>query len=184
MTDRERDPAEFGKRLQAAIDERHWSEREMARQSGVNQQTVANMLAGRKANKPDEPYRPTKANIIKIASALGEPSTAWLRLAGYHVPDQSYDQPSPDTVEKLVGKIPSLDRATVEALAVLVDRILRDRGYIAADAPRPEPVQSGVPEPARDGVESLPGSGPVGAPLVHEPSADQRRRSSIDNRRS
>lgn len=165
MTDGERDPAEwiFGTRLQAEMKRRGWSARELARRAkelsseGVSPQTVANMLVGHKANKPDESWRPTQTTVRAVAAALEQPPDDWLRMAGYHVPRRSVTDA--ESAARLAGKIVRIDPDDASALERLVDSLLRSRGWIAADAPVPGPgsgveVRRGVTEPGNVAGES------------------------------
>lgn len=155
MTDGERDPAEwiFGIRLQAEMDNRGWSARELARRAkelspdekGASAQTVANMLVGHKAGKPDEPWRPTQTTIRAIAAALEDSPDEWLRMAGYHVPQRPTTDP--DAAVRLAGKIVRIDPGDATALERLVDSLLRSRGWIAADAPGPGPGAGAASQP-------------------------------------
>jgi phage repressor protein C with HTH and peptisase S24 domain len=98
----------IGKRLAAILQERDWSEGELARRSGVSQPTIHRIITG-------ESHDPRQSNVEKIAKALGK-TAHWLRHGGpedHAVQEQlaSYEQhvePGPDIVTpfrpiKIVG---------------------------------------------------------------------------------
>ncbi len=63
-----------------------WSQRELARQSGVSQTLISQTLSGE--------VTPSADFCIKIAQALGEPPEKVLRLAGILPPSASEDDPT------------------------------------------------------------------------------------------
>ena len=60
--------------LTKELKKRHWSQRELARQSGVSQPLVSQMLSGERL--------PSADFCVKVAHALSEPPEKVLRLAG------------------------------------------------------------------------------------------------------
>ncbi|WP_187313451.1 helix-turn-helix domain-containing protein [Actinosynnema mirum] len=112
----------LGGRLQAAIERRNWSGREAARRLGISQQTVRNLLADQ--THRGDPFRPSRATLLKIADGLGEPVHPWLALAGYEV--DKVDQGA----EMLAGKIDLLSPDDRQAIEQLVDSLLISKGYV------------------------------------------------------
>ncbi|WP_313226741.1 XRE family transcriptional regulator [Stutzerimonas chloritidismutans] len=98
----------IGRRLAVKLQERDWSEGELARRSGVSQPTIHRIITG-------ESHDPRQANVEKIAKALGV-TAHWLRHGGTedHAVNErhsAYEQnvePGPDIVTpfraiKIVG---------------------------------------------------------------------------------
>jgi transcriptional regulator with XRE-family HTH domain len=164
MTDGERDPGTFGAMLKAKLDERRWPARELARR-GLNQQTVRNMLAGR---------RPQVENVIKLAKALDEPVNPWLKAAGY--PEQSSQVEEEELLSRIANGAALLDPVERRVLARMVEGILVARGYI--DAPTDAGAAVEAHTHAEDEITGRVRSGPVefGNEPITDPESDRTSR--------
>jgi transcriptional regulator with XRE-family HTH domain len=151
MTNGERDPAgPFSARLQERLAELHWSARELARR-GLNQQTVLNMLNGR---------RPRVENVLKLAKAFDDPVNPWLKLAGY--PEQAEEVEENELLGRIRRGVEMLDASERRVLARMVEGILVTRGYIAGPQ-----AKGDLPHPAVGAVGEPMGGGPrAGAPDI------------------
>lgn len=173
MTDGERDPAtEFGVELDAAMKVRRWGQRELARRSGVSQQTVANMLRGHKAHAKDEPWRPSEDSVRKVAAALEESADTWLRRAGYVLPDRSAAVML--EAQELAEQFRELEPHDREALRRLVVSLLEKKGYIHS---RTAAVEHGEPRvPVYGRGESAVRDIEAGPPEISEESPVRPRK--------
>lgn len=84
---------------------RGWSQRELARQAGIAQSQVSNILSG------NQPYNADF--LIKVAEALGEPAETALRLADLlpgNVPD---DDAITQEIVELVRTLPDAQKTEV-----------------------------------------------------------------------
>jgi len=164
MTDRERDPAgTFGALLQRRLAERRWSGRELARR-GLNQQTVRNMLAGRK---------PRVENVVKVAQAFDDELNPWLKAAGY--PEQDPADERKALRERLDRGADLLEPIELRVLTRQVEGILIARGYIdpedKGESASVEPVDHSFGENAGPRTAS----GPV--EIADDPAPDRTEES-------
>jgi transcriptional regulator with XRE-family HTH domain len=152
MSNGERDRVELGR----LVTEGQGTEKDkpFARRAGVSPELVWQIKHARRRDGKDW-GGPSAPHVQAVARAAGIPEDKALRLAGYN-PDRYItpvdDGPPLKSEAVLVQEIRNLpvpDRRAVEQLvgslrerATLVDRVdalLREGGYIAADAPRPGP---------------------------------------------
>lgn len=90
--------------LSKELEKRHWSQRELARQSGISQPLVSQTLSG------DVP--PSADFCIKVAQALGEAPEKVLRMAGI-LPPALEDDPTLAEIQDLVRNLPPSQRKDV-----------------------------------------------------------------------
>jgi len=95
--------------LSAELENRHWSQRELARQSGVSQALVWQVLSG--------DVTPSADFCIKVAQALGEAPEKVLRLAGILPPGPASDDSTLQELMELARSLPPGQRK--EALRYL-----------------------------------------------------------------
>ena len=84
--------------LSAELEKRHWSQRELARQSGISQALVWQVLAG--------DVTPSADFCIKVAQGLNEPPEKLLRLAQILPPALSENDPTLQDLVDMVRNMP------------------------------------------------------------------------------
>lgn len=88
--------------LSAELEKRHWSQRELARQSGISQALIWQVLSG---------DVPTSADFcIKVAQALDEPPDKLLRLAGILPASPASEDDTLQELMDLARSLPPEDR--------------------------------------------------------------------------
>jgi transcriptional regulator with XRE-family HTH domain len=170
MTDSgERDPATawaLGQRLKEARGS--LSLDKVAETAGVTRETVRSYETGRRADN-DKAVNPRPQTLRAIAEALGIPVREAFQEAGIdsrHLRPHERQEAKPSSA--LVAKMHRLDPEMLGALELIVDRILRAGGYIAADAPPPVYSHEGEHPPAE--VETVGGDYAAGEDPVTEPA--------------
>lgn len=159
MTDSgERDPAgtwTLGRRLKEARGS--LSLDKIAEKAGVTRETVRSYETGHRADN-NKPVNPRPQTLRAIAEAVGIPVREAFEAAGInprHLRPHEVHQAEPSSA--LIAKMRRLDPTLLHALEVIVDRVLREGGHIAADAPGPGgqriDVEHGDALPGHVGVE-------------------------------
>jgi transcriptional regulator with XRE-family HTH domain len=87
--------------LTSELDKRHWSQRELARQTRVSQGSISLVLGG---------ARPSADACIKIAEAFGESYWKVLTLAGILPLTSTSDDPTLQELMEVAQSLPPEDR--------------------------------------------------------------------------
>lgn len=105
----------------------------VARRAGVGAETLWQIENGKRRGD-DYPFSPPKAEIIaKVARALDIPVSEALTLAGYN-PEHHLELVDEGMEAQLALKLAKLAPEQRRALEILVDGLLVNRGYLAAEA--------------------------------------------------
>jgi transcriptional regulator with XRE-family HTH domain len=145
----------LGKRVRDARGEE--PQKVVARRAGIGAETLWQIENGRRRDAAA--FSPPKPEIIaKLARALDIPVSEALTLAGYN-PEHHLDLAGEGVETQLALKLARLGSEQKRAIEIIVDSLLRERGYIEPTVPQ-SPVETvdvatrSAGEGIRFGVES------------------------------
>jgi transcriptional regulator with XRE-family HTH domain len=126
----------------------------VARRAGIGAETLWQIENGRR--RDDYPFSAPKAEIIaKAARALQIPVSEALTLAGYK-PEDHLAVVDEGMETQLASKVAQLAPEQIRAIEIIVDSLLRERGYIDPETPQrhADSVVRSIGEAAQAGVYS------------------------------